>query len=458
MDFISRLEGFPDVLEKIFVNLDIATISETEKVSTTWMRLITSLDIWKCVWKTNMRRVQRWKTLSVRMEHVQPQLAERLNKGSASSYREACLFVDGNFQQISQSVERNVTLRALKNEDEDEYANSHRLVTSDFRINDVYAFVGLNSSLRIFNRWTKQLVKEINTYVSVEEMQLNERFFVVLLGSVQLSGFRIEVYDVQELVLIQAFTIEKNDRKSHMKLGLGSDVLVFTTEFKEIDLGFKESGHLMIHVHRWNPSAAQFVSESETKLEVGTFDYQLYVHGKYLIFDFYFNVDIQFDMNMKIQLPINMDTKNQILVYSLETMELVRERQFINLRMGAIQKEYFDGGIVVKVCNADGQPCVAFWDVILDTLQPIAEHPEQFVRSFAMAHHPFQIAVFEPNEKQIKLSLIQRGQLTGNPVIPMPSECTFFHRRPFHPYQFYYDGVQMFARSLHEIRVADLVG
>ena len=80
MDIISQLKGFPDVLEKIFLHLDVATISESEKVSPKWKRLITSLNIWMCVWNKNMKRSSSWKTLSVRMEHIQPQLSEQMKE------------------------------------------------------------------------------------------------------------------------------------------------------------------------------------------------------------------------------------------------------------------------------------------------------------------------------------------------------------------------------------------
>ena len=58
MDWISQLECFPLVLEKIFSFLNIATVLEAVKVSTTWKQLITQHVQWKRPWK-NIRRLSQ---------------------------------------------------------------------------------------------------------------------------------------------------------------------------------------------------------------------------------------------------------------------------------------------------------------------------------------------------------------------------------------------------------------
>ena len=81
MDIISQLEGVPHAIEEIFLHVDTATLCESVvKVSTTWKRLITSLKIkWKRVWKKNMRMSLHWRTLSARMEQLQPKLPKSLS-------------------------------------------------------------------------------------------------------------------------------------------------------------------------------------------------------------------------------------------------------------------------------------------------------------------------------------------------------------------------------------------
>jgi len=470
MDVISRLEGFPYVLENIFQYFDTATVLVTENVSRTWKRLITSLNLWKCVWKTNVRMSLTWKTLSVRMEDLQPQLWHRMKKDNASSYREACQYMEENFRQISQSSKKNLHLQALKNEDEDE-DDEDECSEHIYRLNEKYVFISLASRVRIFNRWTKQLVKEFLCHIGqVVDMQLTERFLAVQRYSRTVSYDQIDVYDVLKLVHIQTLKIERNQKKLvgswATKFGLGSDVLVFSRAFRHED-------HLMIRVHRWNPSAARFICDTETehRLEADFSDYKRFVHldimydfyvdDKYLIFDF--DSVLREDMVRRIQ------------VLSLETMQPVRERQFADgVYRGNIRKEYHDGGIVVQSCTADGLPCVALWDVDMDTVQPIADHPKRFDYSFAMAHHRFQVVVVEKRgllmqsllmqSLLMQSLLIQRGQPTSNSVVAIPSECSFYDLN-FNCRHFYYDGLQMLAESHFnefdqkcEVFIVDLIG
>ena len=131
VDIISQLEGVSHVLEEIFFHVDAATVCESVKVSTTWKRLINSLNLWKCVWKKNLKMLPTWRTLAVRMEHLQPQLWDRMKKGDASSYQGACRYVEGNIRQISQSAKKNLNFKAVHKVD----------CGSVVRMNDKYIFI-----------------------------------------------------------------------------------------------------------------------------------------------------------------------------------------------------------------------------------------------------------------------------------------------------------------------------
>jgi len=146
VDIISQLEGVPHVLEEIFFHVDVATVCESVKVSTTWKRLINSLGVF--VWKKNLKMSPTWRTLAVRMEHLQPQLWDRMKKGDATSYRGACRYVEGNIRQISQSATKNFNFKAV-------HEGEYRVI----RMNDKYVFIGGRSKVVILNRWTRQLVK-----------------------------------------------------------------------------------------------------------------------------------------------------------------------------------------------------------------------------------------------------------------------------------------------------------
>ena len=440
MDIISQLEGVPHVLEQIFLYLDI---EECVKVSTTWKRLITSLNLWKCVWKNNMRMSSTWKALSVRMEHLRPQLSHRMRE---NSYQEACQYVKGNIHEISQSAMKDLHFQALADEDGN-LNNEARLI----RMNEKYVFIGVDSKVVIVNRWTRKLVKDLDCrFGYVRDMQLNERFIVVQLYDQTVGNYQIDVYDVQKLVHIQ--TLETNNT-NHWKFGtkfaLGSHAVFISGMSMQLD-------DLMFHIHRWNPSTARFVRDTQTehKLQVTSVDYLFsypcfYVDEKYLIVDFYIT-------ECEVRL---------FQVYSLATMQLVRERQFID--DGAIdysiRHEYHDGAIVVPTCTADGQPCVALWDVDKDTVQPMADHPSQFSFSFAMTHHPFQIVIKKIENPQ-QLLLVQRGRPTRNSVIAMPSQCCVHLDLDSFRTHFYFDGLQMIAKSRdssnarYGIVMADLVG
>ena len=433
MDIISHLEGVPHILENIFLHLDIATAWETLMVSTTWNRLFTSTcspSLWKCVWKKNVRMSPTWRALSARMEHFQSQLWDRMKEGDCSSYQEACRYVQGNVQQISQSAMKNFNFQVLSTDTDCEV----------IRMNEKYVFFGGKNKVVIFNRWTRERVKEfVGTALdNVDDMQSNERFLVVHFGH------RFDVYDAQKLVLIQTLEPRRAIRSDIAELVLGSDFLV-------ICVRSLLWGTFMFDVHRWNPSAARFVRVTEAKHKLKEDSVRLFpkifVDEKYLIID------------------CTRDSDNDpgfIKVFSLETMQLVRERQFVNHY--DIQREYHNGGIVIKTCTADGEPCVAFWDVDKDTVQPMADHPSQFSFSFAMTHHPFQIVV-KKVENSHQLLLVQRGQPTDNGVIAIPSQCCV--NRDFSYNHVYFDGLQMIAKSSshtpdgqsnREIWIADLIG
>ena len=358
--------------------------------------------------------------------------------------------------KINHRLRKNFNFQALANEN-DTLNNTARVI----RMNEKYIFIGGKGIVSIFNRWNRQLVKDfVGQFVSdVYDMQLNERFLVVQLHNENVEYDQIDVYDVQKLVYIQTLVTNKiYHGLFYPSFGLGSNVLFICETSKRLD-------HLLFHVHRWNPSAAQFVRDTETedRPKVALDDEQsrysrIYVDEKYLIADFtYFRED-----NVR-----------HIRVFSLETMQLVRERQFVDRHYkfftNHIRHEYHDGGIVVNTCRADGQPCVALWDVDKDTVQPMADHPTQFEYSIAMTHHPFQI-VFKKRENPQQLLLVQRrGQLTRNSGIAMPSQC-WVHTPDLNLRRknFIFDGLQMIAiiehntssyRSIEwKIMMADLVG
>jgi len=232
-----------------------------------------------------------------------------------------------------------------------------------------------------------------------------------------------------------------------VKFCLGSDVIFICAQESQ-------SKDYKFDVHRWCASAARFVRDTDTEdrlkvTSVYNAYIDVYVDDKYLIINFNYWVN----------------GSRLIKVFCLETMQLLRERKFYSILSSRykIWNEYHDGGIVVWTRQIGRRSsCVALWDVDKDTVQPITDHPNQFLHSFTMTHHPFQIVV-QKEKKSTQLLLVQRGQPTGNSFIDMPSQlCVpndLFYRN-----NLCFDGVQMIAqfydqsKNEFKIMMADLVG
>ena len=441
VDIISQLERVPNVLEEIFLHLDIATVCECVIVSTTWKRLITSRSLWKnlFLWREHLRVSSTWRTFSARMEYSQPQLWNRMKIGDSSSYREACQYVQGNIQQIPQFTVKDFNFQVLPN-------RTCKPMVTNIRLNEKHVFIGGDSGVRIFNRWTRELVKVFHrNFGFVNDMQLNERFLVVQFTK------RIDVYDVQKLVHIQPLENKKNKKnfdflETKFVQGLDHRIVVISNTSMN-------PTNLMFEVHRWNLSAARFFRDPGTEHRLKVDDLSIFPHVYLHVDEKYLIVDFPADNK-----PGKADRRIKVL--SLETMQLVIERQFVDYG-NRIRSEYHDGGIVVKTCTTDGQPYVALWDVDKDTVQPIADHPSQFEDSFAMAHHPFQI-VLEKKEDSQQLLLVRRCERTRNCVIAMSPQRWVDPSSDFHfsHTTTYFDGLQMITESYDgriEVVMADLI-
>ena len=471
-DIISRLEMFPHVLENIFQYLDVATTLETAKVSTTWQRLLTNTNLWKWAWKKNVsmslswkilssgiepnrpqlwarmkeddsysyheacRYVEKkisptWKILLLRMEHLRPELRERMQEGDSSSYHEACRYVEENTQQIAQCGMKNFNFQALADD------SSLNCIPSTLRMNEKYVCIGGGGKIRIFDRWNRQLLKGfLGSSGVVWDMQLNERFLAVQLNYNKDPYNQIDVFDVQKRVFIQklgshqSFGISSSDDFA-IEFALGLDIIVISGLSMQL-------GHLMVDVYRWDRSTGRFLIFGD-RLNVTLVDNRftlsrIYVDENYLIVD------------------LSLSGLRLIKVFGLETIQLLRERQFEENQ--DIRKEYHDHGIVVQTRTAEGRPCVARWDVNKDTVQPMADHPSQFLYSFAMSRHPIQIVIKKRGDPQ-QLLLVQRDQPTRHCWVDIADIC--LNRQLL-----YFDGVQMLASKRRangqcEIVMADLV-
>ena len=60
-----------------------------------------------------MRMLLTWKILLAWIEHFRSQLWDWMKEGDSSIYQEACRYVEGNIQQISQSGMKNLNFQAL---------------------------------------------------------------------------------------------------------------------------------------------------------------------------------------------------------------------------------------------------------------------------------------------------------------------------------------------------------
>ena len=469
LDIISHMERMPHALEEILGHVDRTTLMETVAVSTTWKRLITATTVWKCCeqWRRNVIEKPTWKILGASMEHFRPKLLDRIMNESASSYVEACQYVKENLRQILQLNLNNRVRDPLKVT----FASLKTKVDGVFRVNEKCVYTVGWASVEIFNRWTGRIVgvlEEVrlgrNSWATVEDMQLNERVLAVKFERHNLDGdYEIEVYDLENLRRIQIVSCQTTALNDHIlttSFCLGANVLITYEWYRDLQ-------SLIIRVHRWNPVSAQFDIGPQDQHRIQEFStIDQFTHSKIYVDTNYLIVDLK------------NDTARLIRVFNLKTMQQVGERQFTD--NPHIKKEYHDGGIVVQTCTANGQLCIAHWDVDKDTVEPIADHPIQFEYSFAMCYHPYQV-VIENMTNQPQCFLVKQRRPSSNSstnctslsipskfTFPMPDPIMTVFRECFISRQdgifLYFDGVQLLYRTWHSwspdqtIHIENMIG
>ena len=190
-DALTRLKGYPHLLDEIFTNLNEATLLEAEKVSPSWKEMIRQYNIYtsetkRTEWKRNMAEPPAWKILAASMEQNQPDLFNRMARGDTSTYHRAYSYVEA-------SLKRECHMKTI---------HCQELPPGNFiafRVNESRVFVCYRLKVTVINRWTRRIVQELypsNRYLY--NIQLSDRHITV--GSFRSNIF---IYDIETYELLQ---------------------------------------------------------------------------------------------------------------------------------------------------------------------------------------------------------------------------------------------------------------
>lgn len=385
MDALSRLEGHAHVLDDILRTLSYAALLEAEKVSPLWKRMIRHhyVAIWRGYWHNQLVVSTKWKMLSARLEHTQPELFDRMRAGDVSTYRQVCHHIE---QNVGQMLECDLKKHRI-------YQTSSKhlnLKGRMFRVNESSVFIGAHRKVIIVNRWTAEFVKELDMPFSCAiDLKLNESVLAV-----KLFGDSIVFYDLVHYNKIQVVKDLVGDYPYYRGFCLGSDfVATLATSRNKRALG--------INVRRVNASTRLYGPDIDMTA-VAHFDTEFWNEKFYL------------DGNFLIVDVFSRDCLTRVIkVFHAATLQQIRERTFRTLVWGmTLKQECHRGHIVVNHVTDDyGGPYLAVWNVEQDTVRPIAQLPPLhtkscFLYSAAMTHYPNQQFVLRKSyQEEVTLSM-----------------------------------------------------
>ena len=132
----------------------------------------------------------------------------------------------------------------------------------------------------------------------------------------------------------------------------------------------------IVKIYEWNKSSGHFEAIQQREFQFSSRDVdkpnpKVYVDDRYFIFE---REELSGDKLLR-----------QIQVRCINTMELIRVREFQYPDNYHIEKEYNDGIIVVATQYANGKPNVIVWDVLSNTVGPVTNYPGTLNNSFFLA-------------------------------------------------------------------------
>ena len=344
MDALCRLKGYPYILDEILANINQKSLSEAEKASLAWKEIVQNH--YMTFWKRKVRISPTWKMLAARAEHIHP--FNQTERGDASYFAKV-------LKSAKESIKEMDTVKLVHS-----YNYWRNLFEREgmFAVNEKYVFFSCWGNVIIINRWTRELVKELE--VSDEDhvtgLQLNGSLLAV-----SLYNGSIIIYDHQTLQQIQVMD-DQIESGIPAAFRLGCDKLVTTWE-REDDRS------LIIILRRLNSLTGLFDKKEVTRLpsnfEICFSD--VYFDDKFLIVELY-------DEGMYNRV---------IVVFDTDTMKKIQQKTFQHCSDIRIKRECHNGIIIVMVAEPDYELetiHLEAWDIVKNTLKRITKSSLTYIR------------------------------------------------------------------------------
>ena len=433
-DPLTRLKACPHLLEQIFAVLNHSGMSNAESVCLPWKRMIHDhyITVWKKKWDRNMALSSFWKTLAARMEYCNQELFDRIKRGELSIYRRACDYMD---QKIKRIGKRRVMLQHF-------FIQPERMFCLfSFRVSERYLYLGLPHIILIINRWTRQLVNQLDIHnFTASDVQLSDRHI-----GVKLHQGDIVIFDIHTHEQLQMVNNNNESFPCFCDFRFWGDLLVY--------LVLSDSRNsFTINLRRFNPTTQLFSPEIE-RMTVLYFDFEVWSYEIYL------------DEN---RLFVDVYSEHEwgriITVFDLGSLELIRQRTFSSSPRFGIKRECNSGVVIVETVSADNETCLGAWNVEKDTVQPISSPlvgaTFNYSYTAAMNLNPnYQFVIRDNFYGKAKLEVFPSTEWrcqddcpTINGISKYLAGVTLFNW-----HKIYFDGVQLIFTDSNWVHITDFV-
>lgn len=417
-----QLMRCPHLLRKIFNSVSYASLLKAENVSPLWKQMISMPIIWRRMWRQYKTKSLTWKTLASRLKHENPKWFGEMKEGGA--YRQACGYVDRHIQQHAYLQVTRQHFHLVPN-------------IKTFAVNHKHLYIGLDARVMVINRWTKDLVKEIDISDNWHnDLQLNDQVLAL-----KLSWGTIIIIDLKTHETIQRI-VDEGDWDSESGSGsffLGSDVLINMKKFQNDLL-------LVCNIQQWDPSARQFgpvVKRIPVYSGIETRRERVYLDQQHLI------VDVR-----SVHSPIRI-----ISVYNPVSMKPIRRKVFHtwNLDYGHIKEECHHRVIVVEDISETGDAFLVAWNIKEDSICEIANvsltcNNSRFLYSSAMDNHPdHQFILSERSIEEVNVNVFsvdgRRSSSDQNTTLTSFTRYFLINEIVLDTRYLYFDGVQCIFKN-----------
>lgn len=446
MDIVRQLEEVAHISDQVFSASSCTTPLEAEKVSSLSNQIISMANIWRKR-RENAIVSPTWRALFTLMEHTRPELFERMEADDALANREASNYLEQKMQQILHGEIKIDHIYQLPDD-----RNRSLIFTGDitvFRVNETNIYIGAHEKIIVCNRWTGQLVRQLNLpRQRVCDLQLNERVLVVSLATGSIAVYHLATLQFIQMINDQTCPFSYYAYESGFYLG--SEILV--------NLAKLEDGRsLVINVRQWDPVADQFGRRIE-KTAVVHFGLEIdraevYSDANYLIVD------------------VKTIRKRVIKILDVKSLNQTAQKSWQLFRYpAAIKKEVHDGVVVLRNVSNESNTELVTWNLADDTVQLISDSlshcsHDLFYSAAVNNNAEHQFMIFrDAHSKQFYFSVfpVEGRRPTSNPPLlkhvsksDLPISDVENHMNKERV--LYFDGVQFITVNFNVLIIVDFV-